>query len=742
MNQWIVWLEDAGEAGAALLGGKGARLAAMARAGLRVPSGFCLTTLASGPLTPELEEALRAAYRRLGSGPVAVRSSATSEDLETASFAGQGDTFLDVRGEEELLQAIRRCRESLWTERVAAYRGERAPSHSEPRMGVVVQSMIPTDLAGVAFSMDPVTGERTVVIEYTAGSGAGVVSGSLEPERYTEDRPGLLGSERAAEIIRTVRTLEDLFGGPQDVEWGYAGGSLWLFQSRPVTAAATGFFTEALPGDNRLWTSGFLNERFPLPVSPLGWTLIRELLEPLAFLEPLRFIGYCWPAGEPLTKLRGGRPFVNLRVFQILYKPFPECLLPEDAGRYFPREDNRLRRDAPYPRSLFDLRLLPALAWNFLRDPANWSPFHNYRVWERFTARHDREMEALQVGADNPQELWACMERAQTLNARLLAIHRWSLTHAELFYSLLRRMLAAWFGDASLAARLVAGLPSKSLESNRALSEARTEADWAEFFKTYGHRSFSLDILHPTFDETREEIRQLAGGDSQRQPAQSGTDLPSCHPLKAFLIRLVLRFTRRYMLLREDQRFYWQKTLALQRRLALALGKHFRAEETIFFATMDELRAAAGGAPLPRAAMEQRRREFARLGGDYPSFLRGREPMREGRAPDDAILRGRPVSPGVAAGPVRVLASPEDLIRLRPGDILVASSADPAWTVVFGRVQGMVLETGGQLSHAAVVAREYGLPAVTGIPGASRVLRDGERIEVDGTSGTVRVIKE
>ncbi len=731
----IVWLAGGGEASAGLVGGKGARLAAMARAGFPVPNGFCITTQAGAGIG----EAVAAAYRQLGSCAVAVRSSATAEDLDTASFAGQQETCLNVRGEEALLAAVRRCRESLWSARAAAYRQEQAPHLTEPRMAVVVQVMVATDVAGVAFSLDPVTGERSVVIEYAAGSGEGVVSGAREVERYRPDRPGLLGEERARRLIETVRALEELFGGFQDVEWGYCGETLWLLQSRPVTAAATGFFTEMLPGDDRLWTSGFLNERFPLPVSPLGWTMIRELMEPLALADPLRFLGYRWPAGEPLTKLHGGRPYVNLRVVQILYRALPDSLLPDDAVRFFPGGDASLRLQAPYPRSLLDPRLLAAVARNFLRDPANWSPFRNYRVWEKFIARHDREMEALLAGGEAPTEIWARMERAQALSARLLAIHRWSLTHADLFYTLLRRLLAAWVGDASLAARLVAGLPSKSVELNRALAEARTEADWEAFFRDYGHRSFSLDIFRPTFAEIREEVRRLAAGDRRGRLSRSEAVLPACHPLRSFLLRWVLRYARRYMLLREDQRFFWQQTLALQRRLVLALGEMLRAGQNIFFATMEELRAAANGAPLPLRDMERRRREFERLGDDYPPFLRGLEPLEEQRG---EVLRGSPVSPGIAQGHARILMAPEELDRLQPGDILVTRGADPGWTLVFGRIRGLVLETGGQLSHGAVVAREYGLPAVAGIPGVTRALQDGQYILVDGAAGLVRVIKQ
>jgi rifampicin phosphotransferase len=734
VSEWIAWLDGEGDASPDALGGKGSRLAAMTRAGFPVPVGFCVTTRVDPVALPE--EAIREAYRRLGADVVAVRSSATTEDLAAASFAGQQDTYLNVRGEEAALDAVRRCRHSLWNERAVAYRQALAPDAEEPRMAVVVQMMVPVDVAGVAFSVDPLTGAKRVVIECTTGSGP------LRPDQ-------------AGRLTEAVTALEHLFGGPQDVEWGFWNDRLYLFQSRPVTACATGFFTEHLAGDDNLWTSGFLNERFPQPVSPLGWTLIKELLELLAFRDPLRFVGYRPPEDLPLTKLYGGHPYVNVHVFQVLYKPFPRRLLPEDAGRYFPEGNTQLRKQASYPCCLLDPRLAAALLRNFFLDPANWSPFHNHGVWQKFTLDHEAEMERLSAGSDSVEDLWQRMEQAQALNARLLAIHRWSLTHADVFYSLLRRMLAAWLGGLranDLAARLVAGLPNKSVELNTALAGVETESDWRAFSEAYGHRSFSLDIYRPTFAETPDEIRRLARASGhaelraqEREAATLEVRRELGGGLRGRLFDLVLRSARRYMILREEQRFYWQKTLALQRSLALRLGRLLSLGDSIFFATFDELRRVVGGAALPVEEITRRKAEFTRLErtwvSNYPAFLRGNQPLLEEHEAAD-VLRGQPVSPGVARGRARVLVTPGDLDSIRRGEVLVTRGADPGWTVIFGRISGLVMETGGQLSHAAVVAREYGLPAVAGASGVTQILKDGQRVEVDGTSGLVRVLKE
>jgi len=805
----ILRLEEVQQSDPALLGAKGDRLAALHRAGFPIARGFCVTTsahaafleasapgpedevvrrrqaLAQAACPVPLKQAIIDAYRRLGAGPVAVRSSAVEEDLPEASFAGQQDTFLDICGEQDLLAAICLCWASLWSDRAVAYRREHARTPGEPQMAVVVQAMIHCDVSGVVFSVDPVSGADSVVIEAAAGASL-VVSGTVDVQRYTVDRRSgridapaqnpLLTEEQTRQLARTALALEGLFGEAQDVEWGVAADRMVLFQSRPVTTTARSFFTDLIPDDGHLWTSGFLNERFPRPVSPLGWTLIRELLEPLAFHDPLRFMGYRLPKDFPVTKLYRGYPFVNARIFQILYRPFPGWLLPEDTARYFPHGDTGLRLSAEYPCCSVDPRFLVSMLWSFLKDPANASPLHNYRHWKASLRQYEAGLEDCQRrsaalgGRTELAEVWSLCEELQILNARLLAIHRWSLTYADIFYSLLRRLLGSWLGERgpALCARLVAGLPNKSVELNQALQNLRSDGDLQAFNAVYGHRSFSLDIYHPTFAEDPAQVRFLAGRASPRlDPAARAAERESAFletqqtlmgqsrgRIKARIAGWVLSYAHRYMPLREEQRFHWQRSLALQRRLSLLAGRCLAGQawlehlDDIFFATAEEVREAVKGSGLPSAQIARRRIEFEKLvqlcerepGPACPNFLRGNEPLPAVGSSEAGILRGLAVSPGAARGPARVIASPSQFERICPGDILVTRGADPGWTPVFGQIAGLVTEAGGQLSHGAVVAREYGLPAVAGIQGAMRLIRDGQEILVDGYAGTVTMV--
>ncbi|MCL4180775.1 MAG: hypothetical protein KJ072_23885 [Verrucomicrobia bacterium] len=805
---YVIWLDEADGPDATQLGGKGHNLAVLRRAGFRVPNGFCVTPRAcqelgasprsgtatagpshpTGPTRGAVEAAVCEAYGRLGASHVAVRSSGLEEDQAHASYAGQQETFLNVTGEEALLEAVHRCCASLFGDRATAYRAVKGTSTDPPRMAVVVQEMIPAEVAGVAFSIDPVTGTRQVVIEAARGLGEGVVGGRDAVERWRVDSSTrrisgpasrkLLSCEQIRELAGVATELERIMGGPQDIEWGWRGDTLYLLQSRPVTARPGGFFTEVLAGDDHLWTSGFLNERFTKPVSPLGWSLMRELLEPLAFRDSLRFMGYRVPPGLPLLKLFRGHPFVNARVFQILYRPFPVGLLPDDARRFFPGGQTDLRYDAPYPRGWWDPRWLGALLRLGILEGHNWMPACNHRSWDRFKATHECTMTELWRKAGDgsgdldPRQIWEIFAEAQILNRRLLAIHRWSLTHADISYSLLRRLLTRWLGSdaaANLAPRLVSGLANRSTELNRALEELSRDGDWDQFAAQYGHRSFGLDVALPTFAEMPDVMRRLAAGagagaDRKQRDAERRSAVAQLNSalgrgvggwLKARCLWWARHYAARYMPLREEQRFFWQRTLALQRHLLRRLGSQWaqgglleRADD-LFHATLDEIRGVLRGEPPPIESWRARGAEYARLLRDfegapqfcYPRFLRGNVPLDDAEERVTHVLQGQPVSPGLARGPARIVLSPDQFDHVRPGDILVARGMDPGWTPLFGRAAGLVMEVGGQLSHAAVVAREYGLPAVTGVTDATIRFEEGEEIIVDGLSGVVRTTR-
>lgn len=832
--RWVLWLDEITADQWQTVGGKAAnlgsmtRLAAdlgsMTRAGFRVPPGFCVTTaayrafiadndleaeieaLAGGgtadphalfdrPMEGSLERDILAACGQLldalpEGSRFAVRSSATTEDLADASFAGQGETSLNV-GLDEVLDRVRDCWASLWAARAVSYRSSMTSAPYLPEMAVVVQAMIPCDVGGVAFSADPLGGGG-IIIEAVRGLAEAVVQGTGEITRYIVDRRDRTSRQEGADVLTPAQmelvveaalALEAHFGGAQDVEWGVRDGELYLFQCRPVTTEADQFFTQVIPGDDYVWTGGYLNERFPQPVSPLGWSVVGGLTEGLAFRDPLRYLGYRHIDRLPITKLYRGHPYTNVAVFQILYKVFPDALVPDDAGRYFPSGDTDQRKQASYPCCLLDPRFIISMLAHFVREPSNWSPLHNHRHWARFAARLEPAMETLwrQVAdAADLDELGAIVTAAQRWSRELLGIHRWSLMAADLAVPLLGRLVGCWVSrerQAELTARLLAGLPNKSLELDQALRRLAASADpegadLEDFLARYGHRSFNLDIYYPTFaDEPEQVLRLLEVAGEGPDPAVRAAEREAAEDevratvvarpvgrLKWLVLGQVLGLARQYVRLREDQRFAWQRILALTRRAFVRMGERWAADGVlaeagdVFFATLEEIEdlarpAARGpdGGPAAGQTMAARRVTFEWLQREfelaphltYPAFLHGNRPLETVAGGEAGRWQGVPVSPGLVRGAVRVALTPGQFERIAPGDVLVTRSTDPGWTPIFGRLGGLIMEQGGQLSHGSVVAREYGLPAVVGIPHITEHLHDGDVVLLDGMSGTV-----
>lgn len=526
-----------------------------------------------------------------------------------------------------------------------------------------------------------------------------------------------------------------------------------------------------------LWTAGFLNERFIEPVSPLGWSYVGSLIEQVALRDGLRYMGYANADTIPATRLWHGHPYANLLVFQILYNPFPEAFLPADAIRYFPNGDVTLRERAPYPRGIWSPRFLVSLIGHALSDPLNVSPF-NYWQWQRFARKHEQQITRLNCRlqeATAPVEFLEIAEACYALDIQLLRIHRWSLTYADLTF----RILADWCKEE--AQTLISQVPSTTRTFNQdlytlshaversgltldvdLLKEPTLAQALYQFLNKHGHRAYSLDFAHPSFRDDPTQVLPLL---SNPPPPQTETqDFLEVRRQAAKRLALwqqplfppLLFLARRYAALREDQRYAWEKSLAISKRAHLRLGEVLVAQgvlatrDDITYATRQEI-AAAVHAELPkqelRTRVEARRVEwqsYTREHHDngaaaYPLFLKGDQPfgMNLTNATPDQ-WRGRGVSPGLARGTARVIHDPHDLGRVANGDILVAPATDPAWTPVFARLAGLALERGGILSHAAVVAREYHLPAVTAIPNLTEQIQEGEWIEVDGGRGIVR----
>ncbi|MEU7816502.1 PEP/pyruvate-binding domain-containing protein [Pseudonocardia sp. NPDC049154] len=832
-------LDLAAAADPALVGGKAASLGRMIRAGFPVPPGSCVTTVAyrtvadpvvrplldAGAAPADLREAVRSApvpaelaakIRALADGPVAVRSSATAEDLPDASFAGQQDTFLDVEGPEAVLDAVRRCWASLWTDRAVAYRAANGIDDRAVALAVVVQRMVPAAAAGVLFTANPVTGRRgETVIDAAPGLGEAVVSGTVDPEhlvldaggRVVERRAGGVGpclsDDRARELAALGRRVAEQHGEPQDLEWAVDGTDrVWLVQARPVTTLYP-LPDNPAPG-LRIYLNVNVAQGVLGPLTSAGQSAFRVMTGALA-----RVWGVAVPdlrAGPPVLFVAGERLLVD--VTGALRHPVGRVVIPRLFDVMEARSAAVLRRVLLDPA----FAVVPGRRLRFARALVR--VLARFRIPPRLGAallapgRARRGVEAgiadlrNRLGARPPLPAAARLDRIEatlagelpTVIARVFPVAGAGFVAFGLAAALLRGRarpgelstvlrglphnvttemdLALW----TLAGRVAADPPSRALvtgpvDAARAALEAGTAppvlADGlGDFLGRYGHRSVAeIDLGVPRWREDPSYLLGVLAGylraDPDRTPdrvfaaaaAEAGRtaeDLAArVGGLRGRAVRVLLRRARALAGLREMPKFALVTVLDAARTDLLAVGETLAAEGRIAGAgdvvhlTADDCRAGLAGADLralvaTRRAVhdrERRRRHVPRIllsDGTEPEALP--DPGAAPAVPGE--LRGTPASAGVAEGTARVVLDPADA-HLEPGEILVCPSTDPGWTPLFLTAAGLVMEMGGANSHGAVVAREYGIPAVVGVPGAVARIRTGEQVVVDGTAGRV-----
>ncbi|MCY1139670.1 PEP-utilizing enzyme [Actinoplanes sp. Pm04-4] len=762
----IVDLRDVSAGMVAQVGGKAAGLGELSRAGERVPPGFCIP--AGQAELPE--DQIMAAYERLGGGAVAVRSSATVEDSPGASYAGMFDTVLDVHGAEALLAAIETVRASASGPRASAY-------HSgDVRMGVVVQRMVAARRAGVLFTANPVTGCRTeMLVESAAGSGSAVVDGRAEVDRrlVTPDDPLHAVGER----------LQALFGSPQDVEWAVdEHGELWVLQSRPITT----LFPAPPPteGPPRVYLEFGHVQGMLQPVTPMGLDTLKQLvtamLVPLGLRVEITDIGgrlY----GDLSDLVRD--PVARRRLVALMavdFGPRAQAVVRHvlDDPRFAPRKGARTKRAGAMPPVGRAVRgVLGALA-----NP------------DRARVRLDDAVDRIRRASAGSPTALSTAERL-----KLVREHDQGEGPDALIWPIVAGMLASalpprLLGDVARPGEIHAvlgGMPHNvTIEMDLALWQLARDADDPEavdlsgFLEKYGHRAAAeVDLGVPRWSEDPAPVRAAVANlmrvtDPEQAPdrrfaraaeraeatlAELGQRARRRRPVRGRLAIFLLGRARRLAGLREAGKFAGLYRLAEMRRHLLAVGADLtevgvlQRPDDIMFLTLDEadnaariarkLRAddAFDGDPSAghRQLVADRRAEYEREsrrrsvpvallsdGTDVEAVLPG--------AVDPSALHGVGASAGRATGRVRVVHDPATA-HLEPGEVLVTSTTDPGWTPLFLTAAALVTETGAVMAHGPTVAREYGIPAVICVPGATRHLRTGQTVTVDAAAGTVTV---
>ena len=817
----VVGLADRSALDPALVGSKAANLASLRQAGFRVPDGLVLTTVAylaggssgDNDLPREVRQTMDFIGKWSNGRPLAVRSSATAEDLTDASFAGHYETVLGVQGREQLEASVRAVWASAGSTRVGSYR---AGLGADDAVAVLVQPMVDARSAGVAFSAHPVTGVRAeLVINAVAGLADGLVSGSATPEQWVvkgnrvepTNSAGVLDADTARSIAELTRRVEAHFGVPQDIEWAIDQTDIYLLQARPITSLPAlpiepiAMEVDIPPGYWEHDASHFPDATYPIDSLVPG--LVSDAVE-----SWVREFGYLFDGIE--FRDIGGWNYQRLR--PIGGKEGPT--LPGWLMWVLVRTVPILRRRTAIARD--SVRIDKPV--RFIRD---W-----YDTWLPELSGSIRRLLEIDRASLTDAELLDHGGEVERLTGRGIEVH--TLVHGALapimfqFVTTCRRLLG-W--DMPETLKLVSGTSFKSTEPAHRLRElAETAKDrpgvlevaciveervvdhlrdvdpefaaaFQGYVDEYGHRALGHSSAEATMAEKPSFLiglirNQIASGydpdavDADNAEVREGaigrarTALADDTDALAEFERVLARAEDAYPA-REDNEFYTLSApFALLRYVVLELGERLaergviERRDDVLFLHLDEARAALSGTTDLRALVRHRKgqRAWAVANPGPPSYGKESPPPAslsflpaDARLPMESMLwslesmlameasktiqsdrssiKGTPVSAGSYTGPVRIVMDESQFDKLQAGDVLVCPITSPVWSVMFPSIGALVADSGGILSHPAIIAREYRIPAVVATGNATKLLEDGRIVTVDGTAGTVEVLR-
>lgn len=907
MSVYVLSFEETDQSKLMVVGGKGANLGELSGInGIRVPAGFCVTTeaykkvidnnqelhflldaltgltpatrstisdicakirkiIAGIPIPPDIDAAITTLLSGFGATDAfAVRSSATAEDLPTASFAGQQDTYLNIIGRESILQHVSQCWASLFTDRAVIYRMQNGFDHRKVLLSVVVQKMVFPQVAGILFTADPVTSNRKVLsIDASFGLGEALVAGlvnadnykvrdgkvidkqvaakklaiyalptggtkqqAIEPERQHEQT---LTDVQILQLERIGRQIEAHFGSPQDIEWCLADGVFYIVQSRPVTTLFP--IPAANDSGNHVYVSVGHQQMMTDPMRPLGlscWLLMSPATMRVAagrlFVDITQLLAT--PAGQKTvieTTLGKSDPLIKDALLTIVERGDFITMLPPDShgddkaaqgagtgkggppvdftalNEYDPaivadliqrsEESINALKHTIQTKSGPELLELIREDMNFLKQQRIHNPQslgviitamnasswlnENMKEWLGETNVADTLSQSVSNNITSEMGM-ALLDVADVIRPYPAVID---------FLQRIIRQASLDQGEPPLGGRptfrQVQGDIAKGDNDDRFLDElvqleggrqAREAID--AFLHKYGMRcAGEIDITRTRWSENPailipiilSNINNLAPGESKRKFEQGRQEalkkeqellsrlalLPDGE-LKAAATKRMIDLVRNLIGYREYpkyaivSRYFVYKQAFLQEAEVLVQAHVLPAKEDIYYLSFEEFQEVVRTHTIDYALIGQRKEAYQwyekltpprviTSDGEIVTGAYRRENLPAGAIP------GLAVSSGVVVGRARVILSIADA-DLEDGDILVTSFTDPSWTPLFLSVKGLVTEVGGLMTHGAVIAREYGLPAVVGVENATRLIKDGQRIRVNGTDGYVEIL--
>ena len=781
----ILWLNQITLDQHALVGGKAATLGLLRQAGLPVPDGFCLPIEVTPHNIDTYWEAITKAYRQLApdDGPVAVRSSGLNEDSPGASFAGQYETVLNVRGVEALRLAIEHCWQSAKSSRAQAYRSQHEYDNDEERIPLLVQQQVPADVSGVLFTADPVSGsDEEMLVEAVLGLAERLVSGHVTPAQYRVSRLGhvhalssqtVLSPEQCHTLAELGVWIERILGSGQDIEWAIAGEHVYILQARPIPRSGRPLSL------SQLWTRANIGEVLPHVITPLTWAVFQATLLNKPALVLAESSDHQRELGG-VTRIHG-RAYIRLdgMLDSFCYLPTITPLvmsqvlgvdLPSVAKSYV-RPAGFLVRLAQAAFILDAMGFLPRLSWITKRmsPPPVAIPENlvGLVAWTTRCFQLHLKCTAYAIGAFGflkyflsrwmPEEVETLLPQILTgsedLQTAAQGISLWRLAEQVRKNPSLRQALEAnlsWPASVQELSHVDGG--SEFLEAFQVFLEANGARAAGEFeLATPRWReapSFVLEVLLKFVQAQQTDTLTRALQNQHHRRAGIAQTLAASKPVRRWVLIRLMASYRAYTVARENMKYRLMEGYAALRRVFLEIDADLVSKgalsdaNDVFFLTPAEALALVtgeGDALQKRDLIQTRKAHHAGYESQIaPDLVVGGGQEFTGFQEDG--LTGIGCSPGIVDGVARVLFDIPEMDTLRPGEILVAPHTDPGWTPLFLICKAVVTEVGGFLSHGATVAREYGVPAVVNVKGATRQIHTGDFIRVDGGSGRVTIL--
>lgn len=868
MSSFVLDFQEIEKTQLSLVGGKGLNLGALSNIqGIQVPEGFCVTTVGyekaieqndelqtllqqltklkiedraqiaeiskkiretimAVEIPSEVVEAVAHYLSRFGNEHAyAVRSSATAEDLPYASFAGQQDTYLNIIGKEAILQHVRKCWASLFTERAVMYRMQNDFEHNQVSICVVVQKMVFPEASGILFTADPVTSNRKVVsIDASFGLGEALVSGLVSADNYkvkegkitgkmiatkklaiyalkeggtetkqidpVQQKIQTLSEQQILQLAQIGRQIEAYFGCPQDIEWCLVDDTFYIVQSRPITTLYP--IPEVNDGENHVYVSVGHQQMMTDPLKPLGMSLFQLTSFGQRFQAGGRlFVDVAQRLASPtsrellLNMIGNSEPLIKDALTTVVERDDFITLLPDDE------KEKSVGKSGPPASSQPKIENNPAIVTDLIK--MNQASIEELKRNMQTKSGVDvldfilEDMQQLKQILFHPQSMaviMAGMDASTWINEKM---EQWlgEKNAADTLSQSVQNNITSEMGLALLdVADVIRPYPEviaylQHVENDNFLGELvqfkggeKARDAILTFLNKYGMRcSGEIDITKTRWSEKPttiipmilNNIRDFEAGASKRkfeeglqealQKEEELVDRLQHLPdgkQKVEETKRMIRNIRNFIGYREYpkygmiNRYFIYKQAILKEAEQLVQNKVIDEVEDIYYLTFEELHEVVLTNKLDYELIHKQKNDYKlyekltppRVMTSDGEIITGK--YKRENLPADAIV-GLPVSSGVIEGRARVILNMEEA-NLEEGDILVTAFTDPGWTPLFVSIKGLVTEVGGLMTHGAVIAREYGLPAVVGVENATKLIKDGQRIRVHGTEGYIEVL--